>query len=252
MLQKDQFLFFVVTSAFSIFILFLLFIFIRILNLKRRKQKEIEALNAMIDMQEIERKRLADDMHDQIGPMLSAIKLKINAIRQMHEASEIRDVINETNSYIDVLIQDVRQVVRNLSPTNLEKQGLIQTIQDFKGVIEKNNIRFEFAHEGIENSMKEKAKINIYRIVAELINNSIRHSHCTLIKLVMKVYEKKTIILYTDNGSGNQEEQMEDHGLGLKNIESRVASFRGQLFQKKDFTDGAFYQISFDNYILMN
>lgn len=210
------------------------------------------ALNTLIDMQENERKRIAGDMHDQIGPMLSAVKLKINTLKLIDNHNELELLVNEITNNMDTVIRDVRQIVRNLSPTNLEKHGLVQAIEDFKSVIEKNHIRFEFIQEGMENGMKENARMNIYRIIAELINNSLRHSDSSLIKLIMKSYEKKTIIVYTDNGTVHDEDESPDHGMGLKSIESRVTSFRGKLFCKPDFINGAFYQITFDNQMLFN
>ena len=221
------------------------------MNAKKRKKREFVALNAVIDMQEFERKRIAEDLHDQIGPILSAIKLKINSMRQTKNISEIESTVKETTSHLDTIIQDVRQVVRNLSPTKLNENGLIQTIEDFKNTIEEgHNIRFEFMHEGMDTRMREKAEINLYRIIAELINNSLKHSGCSLIKLMMKRYEKKTIIIYTDNGVNSGPGKMAKPGMGLKNIESRVNSFRGTLHSNKSFADGAYYSIAFENYIL--
>lgn len=251
MLPKDQFIFFIVVIAVSFLILFSFFIMVIVLNAKKRKKREVEALNAVIDMQEFERKRIAEDMHDQIGPILSAIKLKINSIMQMKNISEIENTIKETTSHMDTIIQHVRQVVRNLSPTKLNENGLIQTIEDFKNTIEDgHNIRFEFMHEGMEIRMREKAEINLYRIIAELINNSLKHSRCSFIKLIMKKYEKETIIIYTDNGNNSEPFKTEMPGIGLKNIESRVNSFRGKLHRNENFANGAFYSITFDNYVL--
>ena len=251
MLQKDQFIFFIVVIVVSFFILFLFFILLIILNAKKRKQKEIEALNAVIDMQEYERRRIAGDLHDQIGPMLSAIKLKINAIRQTMNIPEIEKTVKETEVYMNTLIQDIRQVVRNLSPTNLESRGLIQTIEDFKEIIEKgNHVKFEFKHEGMEKRLAEKAEMNLYRIIAELINNSLKHSGCTLIKLLIKMYEKKTVIIYTDNGVNRYIGKLDSPGMGIKNIESRVNSFKGYLDRDETFSQGAYYAITFDNIIL--
>lgn len=222
------------------------------LNGRKRKQKEIQALNAVLEMQESERKRIAEDLHDELSPMLSAVKLKINSIRQMQSTDEIEQIVKETTTYVDSIIQDVRLVVRNLSPTNLSKYGLVQSIEDFKNTVEKNNrIKFDFMHEGLEKRFKESAEINIYRILSEMINNSVKHSNCDAIKLLIKVYKDKTSILYTDNGQKIQTEEKSHAGMGLRNITSRVNLFKGELHKKKDFSTGAFYQILFDNHILL-
>jgi len=252
MLQEEHLLLCTVAIASGILIIVLFIISRSLSKVRKRKQKEIQALNSMIEIQEKERRRIAEDMHDQIGPMISALKLKISSIKYMEDTAEVRKTVSEVTRNIDMLMQDVQKIIRNLSPANLEKYGLIQTIKDYKNAIEQTNkIKFEFSHESIEERMKENARINIYRIVSELINNSLKHSDCSLIQLVMKTYESKTMIVYTDNGS-NCREGIAVLGMGLNNIESRVISFRGKLYHNKSFADGAFYQITFDNNFLMN
>lgn len=219
---------------------------------KRKKQEEIRSLKSAIDIQERERKRIAEDIHDQIGPMISAIKLKINSIKHMQSMEEVQRTVAETSSYIDMLMKDVRKTIRNLSPTNISENGFIKSIHDFKSVVERNDIEFLVLHEGVENKISERAKLNLYRIISEMINNSIKHSGCTAIKVIMKMYEHSTLFLYVDNGSARHDQSIQSLGMGLKNIQSRVASLQGKLYCNEHFGDGAFYQILFDNHALLN
>jgi len=252
-MQKDQLTYILLIIAISLLLLAVIFILFLVQNAKIRNQKQIESLNSVFEMQENERKRISMDLHDEIGPMLSAIKLRIYSIRQLRNQSEIENMVSEVAVHLDTLIQDVRQIIRNLSPTNLRKAGLIHTIETFKNAIEcNNNIRFEFMHEGLEVPMNEKAELNIYRIVSEFINNSLRHSQCSLIKLIIKRYAEKTLILYSDNGNKKEKSIAINMGMGLQNIESRVNYFQGSIYRKPDFAEGAFYQISFDNRTLFS
>jgi signal transduction histidine kinase len=245
-LSKDEFLYLIFIIAAAILMLLLFFIVVLILNVRIRKQKEIEKLNAVITTQEDERKRIAEDLHDEIGPMLSAIKLQINNFTI--DRDELDKSVKETSAHLDAVIQNIRGVVRNLSPSKLHSQGLIQSIEEFRTIIEKSNkIRFKLYHENINKSWNEQAEASVYRIIHELINNSIKHSNCSEINIALRVYEKVCLILYVDNGSARLNGNSKEHGSGLQNIQTRVAMMKGKLNTHRDFTDGAFYEIKIDN-----
>ena len=246
-LQKSEFIYLIIVASMVIFILLLFFITVIVINVKIRKQKEIEKLNAMIEMQEQERSRIAEDMHDELGPMLSAIKLKLNSVKLLKSVPDVTVSLTETSADLDRVIQDVRNIVRNISPTNMSKYGLIQSIVDYKNTIERDDrISVEFLHEGMEGRLNENAEINIYRIISEMINNSLKHSNGSRIKIIMKMFRKKTSIVYVDDGS-SEENRFDFSGMGLKSIRARVNLLHGQLETAQDFSNGAFYQIVFDN-----
>ena len=245
-LSKDEFFYLIFMIAAAILMLLLFFIAVLILNVKIRKQKEIEKLNAIITTQENERKRIAEDLHDEMGPMLSAIKLQINNF--VLAKDELEKNVKETSNHLDTVIQNIRRVVRNLSPSKLHSQGLIQSIEEFRVIIEKNNkIRFNLYHEGINNKWHEQAEAGIYRIVHELINNSLKHSNCNEINIALRVYEKVCLILYVDNGSIPENGVPKERGFGLQNIQTRVQMLKGKLETHPDFSRGAFYEIKIEN-----
>src|ERR1043165_9819500 len=135
LLSKEEFLYLICIVAITILLLLLFFIVVLVLNVKIRKQKEIEKLNAAITTQENERKRIAEDLHDDIGPMLSAIKLQINSF-QTEPPEKLSSGVKQTSMHLDNVIQNIRSIVRNLSPAYMNRKGLIASIEDFEKLVE--------------------------------------------------------------------------------------------------------------------
>lgn len=237
----------ILISVGGLFIFVLIYLFDKV-----KKKKQIKALNSAIDLQEQERKRIAEDLHDQVGPTLSAIKLKVDAFQSIDSVLQAKEIGTEVNILIDHVMDEIRQTVRNLTPVDFEKNGLVKSIQNFQSHVKRDKINFDFKHEGIEGiPMKLSASLNLYRIIMEMINNSIRHSGCSFIKLMMKVYEKQTVIVYTDDGCGMNKVSFLSSGSGLKNIESRVAAYRGQLNNWNPEEGGPIYHITFENQFIL-
>jgi signal transduction histidine kinase len=244
-LSKSEFLYLIFIVAAAVLILLLFFIVVLILNVKIRKQKEIEKLNAVISTQENERKRIAEDLHDEIGPMLSAIKLQINNFIPVKD--ELEKSVKTTSNHLDTVIQNIRGVVRNLSTAKLHQLGLISSIKEFQLTIGKaNKIRFNFYHENIPSTWNEQAESCIYRVIHELINNSLKHSNCNEINLALRAYHKVLLIIYTDNGTHSRNHQA-NAGMGTLNIQSRIAMLKGKIDSSPDFSRGAHYEITIEN-----
>jgi len=246
-LSKNEFLYLIVVVAAGFLLLVLFFFYLLFYNVKIRKQKEIEKLNAILETQENERRRIAEDMHDEVGPMLSAIKLQISNFAACPE-EDLEEQIKQTSAYLDTVIQHVRTVVRNLSSKKLKEHGLVQSIIDIQSRVEKDSrIKFSFQQEGINGQMKETTEANVYRIISEMVNNSIKHSNCSEINLVLRMYEQnKLLLMYTDDGKVNRSPEGKT-GMGLNNIISRVNILNGKLFTLPDFSHGAFYYITIES-----
>jgi signal transduction histidine kinase len=245
-LPEEEFIKLIFLISFAFMMLFIFFIVMMLINTRIRRKKEIEKLQAIISTQENERKRIAEDLHDEIGPMLSAIKLQINSFPPIRE--ELEKNIKETSNHLDTVIQNIRGVVRNLSPSKLHSRGLIQSIEEFRSIIEKNDkIRFRLFHEGVNAKWHEQAESNIYRIVYELINNSLKHSNCSEINMALRGYQDVFLILYTDNGNAVTKANESSPGMGLQNIRTRVAMLKGKLNTHADFSSGAYYEIQIEN-----
>ncbi len=244
-LTKDDLMFTVWMVSITILILVTFFLSLIVLNAKRRQQSKIEKLSAIIAAEDKERTRIAKDMHDDLGPLLSGIKLQINLLNRDSSPAQLESTLAETSSQLDYAIANIRYIVRNLMPPGLQKYGLVKSIEDFQFIVSKSKDRlFQFTHAGIEKRFNEAAELTIFRIIHELINNSIKHSSCTLITLDLKLAEDILTITYLDDGK-TETMKSERIGMGLQNIESRVNLFDGTLVKPLDFSKGSNYLIKF-------
>jgi signal transduction histidine kinase len=190
-----------------------------------------ELINSTIEGIESERKRLARDLHDEIGAALSAMRLLVG---QMHlkskSAPEISDLADKYKSLIDNTIDSVRRISNDLLPSGLEEFGLSYAIE---GLCEKS---LELTDADINWSVKDipqahsTLNLMMYRLVQELLNNSIKYAEATQIEIVIEPVDNELCLHYTDNGRGfDYEEAYQKKSLGLKNIETRTRMFDGTL-----------------------
>jgi len=234
----------VVAFAFLLLVFFFFGVVIRNINLRRKK--EIETFNAVLQAQERERKRIAVDMHDEIGPLLSAVKLQIGAFGLIEDKTQLRRAIDETSREFDNAIREVRNAIANLAPTGLSRNGLLPTIRQFGNTIEsKGNINFRISADELPGKMNEAAEINIYRIIQEMITNSLKHSNCTQIDVSLKLQNNLFLIAYRDNGTPKNNTTNPIAGMGIENIRSRTVFLGGKIKSAVDFSNGADYLLSF-------
>lgn len=186
------------------------------------QQKEL--LNAVIDSQEVERKRIGQDLHDEIGGTLSAIKLMLNSLRnQLSEGQE--EVMTEAKQLIDKMIVDVRHISHDLSPPGLAVFGLFTTIEAFVALINNTGeIKISILQdEDIEElQLPEKTALALFRVLTQLIDNTIKHANATEIEISFKKGTDLNIA-YQDNGKGFELETLAKRtGIGMQNIQSRL------------------------------
>ena len=195
------------------------------------QERQIIALNSTLQGEETERSRLARDLHDGLGGLLSGLKLTLmnmkgNAIITQ-EAVEMYD---HALGLLDTSIKELRHVAHNLMPETLFRYGLHQTLSDFCDGVGNSGLKVKFAFYGIEKRYDEKLEIASYRIVQELVNNAMKHSDASEITVQVVSEEKRLSITVQDNGKGmDMKAAGQSSGKGLANIRSRVASFGGHF-----------------------
>jgi len=187
-------------------------------------QQQKELLSAIIESQEIERKRIGQDLHDEIGGTLSAIKLMLNAAKQKDQINQ--DTILSAKQLIDKMIVDVRNISHDLSPPGLAMFGLYTTIQGFVSIInETGEIEIEITHQPFieERILTEKAELALFRVITQLIANTIKHANATHINISFKPTSDKLSISYIDDGKGFDAAVLSLHkGIGMQSIKSRL------------------------------
>lgn len=202
------------------------------LNRIKSAQKD-EIIRNTIEAQEKERKRIAQDLHDEVGAMLSVVKLNISRIEKKSENSTAKNLAGETKGYIDNLITQVRRISRSLLPPSLEKLGIYYALVEFADWINKaGEINVQTWKCGEQFRFDSKHELAIFRIAQELINNAIKHSGGTHIIINMKFSAKIVFVSLSDNGKGFDLKEKWNTGLGLKNLESR-SQMMGAKFKMK-------------------
>lgn len=188
-------------------------------ELKTKTQFLEEAQLSIIQTQETERQRLAKDLHDDLGGTLSAIKGKIANEKASQEAINL----------VEKAIHDLRYISRNLSPPELENDGLIISIKNTIDRIQHvSNINFTFITFGEKQRLHQDIKLNIYRIITELINNILKHSKAQNAIIQLIYYQESLNIIVEDDGVGIKSDK-NNWGIGLKNITSRVEFLGAKL-----------------------
>ena len=203
------------------------------LNETRAKQHE-EILRNTITAQEKERKRIAQDLHDEVGAMLSVVKLNVGRIEKKSEEEIAKKLAAETKTYLDDVITQVRRISRSLLPPSLEKLGLFFAIEELANWVNKaDQLKIECWKSGEQFRFDTKKELAVFRIVQELLNNAIKHSGASVIQINARFSPNNNLLIsVTDNGKGFELKEKMVTGLGLKNLESR-SQIMGAKFKLK-------------------
>ncbi|MDW3191052.1 MAG: sensor histidine kinase [Cytophagales bacterium] len=186
------------------------------------KEQELIALNSMIEGQEQERKRIAEDLHDRLGSTLSAVKMHMEVL------SENDTRYDKINRIVDKAVNDTREIAHNMLSGVLTNFGLMAALQDLKESLESSNqFKVNLRSIQFDERLDSETEIHIYRIVQELISNTLKHAKATQVDLELKrTTDKGLIITYKDNGKGFDPETAAE-GMGLKNIKNRIGKLEG-------------------------
>ena len=194
------------------------------------KEKLLLATQSIVKGQEDERSRLAKDLHDGLGGLLSGVKLQLGAMKgNLILSEEHGRTFNHALSKLDESISEMRRVAHNMMPEALMKLGLQQALQDYcDGLSASQAFKINGEFYGLEKRMASSVEIVVYRIVQELLNNAVKHSGATIILAQVMRNDDSLSITVEDNGKGFNKETVQQ-GAGLKNIRSRVDYLKGQL-----------------------
>lgn len=209
-------------------------------NLKvLQKEKEIQIMQAINDSEEAERKRIARDLHDGIGSRLSSLKMQLNHVM---DKGIVKSEVEKINSELSISISELRKTAYNLMPEALLKLGLEHALKDLCISMATDRVKIFFNAFEIQKNIKEANQINIYRIVQELLANSLKHSNCDEIHLDCSQNDTLFLINLEDNGMGFDTNNADTlTGLGLKNIKNRVELLNGKYEVKSSRSGTIFY-----------
>lgn len=194
--------------------------------------KQNEVKRALYFGEEKERKRVAQDLHDGMGSLLSTLKLNAESIDLSNKNLGKKEAIAYQNvlEMIDKACSELRNISHNMMPSSMEHFGLEITIES---LIEKINLyggtNFIFQIFNNEEKIDSQIEINIYRIILELVNNIIKHSKAKEASIQIILENKLLILMAEDNGIGFNYTNQKVSGIGLLNIRSRIEAMNGKL-----------------------
>jgi signal transduction histidine kinase len=208
----------------------LVFFTISIVRQQRRNMK-LQRLNILAEINAIdkERTRMAQDLHDELGPALTVIKFEVDSAEAVSE--EDRELLRKASRQLDEAVNKVREIARNMIPSSLVRKGLQAALQE---IVQQTNdhtsLHVSFSYD-VSQPINQDLSINIYRMMQEVIQNAVKYSNAELLLIKIRSEERKLIIFCEDNGVGfdYEEKQAQAEGLGLRNLKSRVDLVRGNL-----------------------
>jgi PAS domain S-box-containing protein len=202
-------------------------------DISERKEIEEQMVSTIIQTEENERKRFSADLHDDLGPILSTIKLYAGLVRKNEQKKISNDDTVETiEELIDNAIQTTRNISRNIRPSILQDFGLAAAIREFvKYIKETKSINIHLTTENYKIEKRGIEETILYHTAKELINNTLRYANASNIKLDLKSFEDQIILYYRDDGMGFDLELMKKvpKGLGLNNIVNKIKSIKGTV-----------------------
>ncbi len=188
------------------------------------KKQEITSLVSYLSGQDEERQRIAQDLHDRLGSILTATKLYFNSDDNGNGA--VRD---KANALLDSAVTEVREISHNMMSGTLSKFGLIQALEELAETVSKSgHTKMQFIAHKV-GRYPGKVEITIYRVIQELVSNTLKHAGASEITAQVSQLGNELTVIMEDNGRGFDRQTALKNGIGLMNVESRVASLNGTV-----------------------
>ena len=223
---------------------FLIFFIVTVISNQRRNQAlHKEKIKAEINTLEKERARIASDLHDDLGPMLSAVKLLINDVELDTVAD--RATLLKASGYIDGVLLQLRTIANDLMPQALTRKGLVVAVDEYiRELNEKRSMQIAF-HSSLEQPVAANQGIHLYRIIQEVTHNAHKHAKASNLEISLGQKNSQIILCLNDNGCGfdTRNAMTIGKGLGLKNITSRVETLKGNIYLQSTPDKGTTYTI---------
>ncbi len=215
-------------------------LFYNLLEENNEKKKQVlllqndktDTLKKLVTLQDDERKRIANDLHDNIGPLLAAIK--INFKRLINNKDELQNgLAGKTEKIIEDSISEIRNVAHNLMPKGLTSKGLIRAVEEyFENIQPAYNKKIIFTHK-VHSIPSPEIQANIYRIICELVLNAAKHSDAEELKVFVGSNDKTITVSIQDNGKGFDLKTADfTKSFGLQSAENRINYMNGKFVLK--------------------
>lgn len=247
MYSKETGIYLSILVAFIVFAFLVIFFVITIVGYQRRMRKiRVQKITSDTNMLEKERARIAADLHDDLGGLVASVKLMLQGIRMKQPSTSNLTV--EAEQQIDQIMNKLRAVSYNLTPMVLQRKGLTAALEE---LIMKLNCNSQMKiHSSIDvRDVKKESEIHIFRMIQEILNNAIKHSHATEVRLELKNLQNKIQLYVQDNGIGFNKQKIAKHatGIGLQNILSRADILKARMTLTTEKNKGVRFIINIPN-----
>lgn len=212
---------------------------------KEKQNSKISNLTMMLEGQELERGRLARDLHDGLGGLLSGTKMKLSLLKDQ-PADNIQSQVEKSINQIDTAVDELRRVAHNLMPDLLLKYGLQETLLDYASRMtnQKLDVDVQFLH--YSNQLSLDSQLIVYRIIQELVNNALKHANAHQIIIQIIENENDYVIIVEDDGNGfNPNYLKKSQSAGFHNIQSRIEFLKGTVQIDSQVNIGTSIEVKF-------
>ena len=218
---------------------------VQALVIQHKHQQQISKLRGLLEGEEKERKRIAEELHDGIVGDLSAIKFNLAFLNQKNEDSSNATLFGELSQIITKSCTQIREISHNLSPTAITNFGLSVAVENYcKKIEDTYHIKTNYIFSGDSLLLDNTSETHIYRIIQELLNNVVKHSEANLANVEIENRNPYINILVKDNGKGFLF-STHTKGIGLSNIDSRIRFLEGKI-KKQSNKKGTSFHIQID------
>lgn len=193
-----------------------------------RQRERMNQYDAILKGQELERNRLARDLHDGLGGLLAGVKLKLSSVGlagQEEHAAEMPAIVGQ----LDYSIEELRRISRNMMPESLLSLGLVPALKDLCAYMGSTQQVVKFQTINLRDEFDKQFMIAVYRIVQELLTNAVKHAKATVIIVQCSEMDHWLFLTVEDDGVGVNQQAMDKLGSGLNNVNNRVKLLDGSL-----------------------
>jgi len=207
-------------------------------ELKNKHQREL--LKASIEAEDNERKRVAQNLHDELGAVLSIIRMQLVQLEQQNNTDKkLHGSLNRVRTATESALASMRNLSHEMMPPQLEEFGLIKTLRAIiHDLNDAGEIKGQLYADMSIDRLPPSAELSLYRLCMELINNTIRHSQADSLSIQLFKQHSNFQLMYSDNGKGVPKDFTAGHG--FKNMEARIATLDGTLVWG-NVSGGGFY-----------
>lgn len=211
------------------------------------QQAQMVAMDAIIKGEQNERSRVAQDLHDGVGSLLSGLKLSLSSMKgNMVISEEMAQAFERSILQLDNAIAEMRRVAYNMMPEALVKYGLVDATKNFCDSLNNSNqieVIFEAIH--FDVYLEKSKEVIAFRIIQELVNNAIKHSGGSRIIVQLSAHDNLVSLIVEDNGKGLPSDNAPSTGMGLESLKNRIQYLKGTMDVRNELEKGLSILIEF-------